>query len=66
MRAGYMPAIVDVTKDIPISLLFNNAGFITTGFFADVDIKRSVVRPVVFVLALEILLKKKIIFAGQL
>ena len=31
---GYFDAIVSATKDLPISLVFNNAGYITTGFFA--------------------------------
>jgi hypothetical protein len=32
-ESGYMQAIVDATKDIDVSLLFNNAGYIVTGFF---------------------------------
>ena len=30
-EAGYMPAIISATKDIHVQLVFNNAGFITTG-----------------------------------
>lgn len=29
----YMPAIIDGTKDIDVQLIFNNAGFIVSGFF---------------------------------
>lgn len=37
---GYMPDIVAATSDITINLLFNNAGYITTGLFADTDLER--------------------------
>lgn len=42
-QTGYMPTIVESTKDISVQLLFNNAGFITTGFFAETDINRLTV-----------------------
>jgi short-subunit dehydrogenase len=38
-----MPVIIESTKGIPVQLLFNNAGFITTGFFAETDINRLTV-----------------------
>jgi short-subunit dehydrogenase len=38
----YMDPIIEGTKDIKVSLLFNNAGFITTGFFALTAIGRSI------------------------
>jgi short-subunit dehydrogenase len=28
-----MPAIIEATKDIDIAVVFNNAGYIVTGFF---------------------------------
>jgi len=37
-----MAPIVEATKDLDVSLVFNNAGFITTGFFAYTPIGRSV------------------------
>jgi short-subunit dehydrogenase len=36
-KKGYMEELKDATKDITIQLLFNNAGYIVTGFFADTD-----------------------------
>ncbi|CBH16378.1 short-chain dehydrogenase, putative [Trypanosoma brucei gambiense DAL972] len=36
----YMQPIVEATKDLHISLLFNNAGYINTGLFADTTIER--------------------------
>ncbi|KAI7863958.1 hypothetical protein BDF14DRAFT_1972343 [Spinellus fusiger] len=38
----YMQAIEETTHDIDIQILCNNAGFITTGAFADTALKRSV------------------------
>lgn len=32
---AYLPTIIKATSDIEISLLFNNAGFVSTGLFAD-------------------------------
>eukprot|EP01038_Epipyxis_sp_PR26KG_P011895 gene11895-15915_t len=32
-KTDYMPAIIEATKDIDISIVFNNAGYIVTGFF---------------------------------
>lgn len=32
-ETGYMQTIVQATQDIDVSLLFNNAGYIVTGFF---------------------------------
>ncbi|CAD2217669.1 short-chain dehydrogenase [Angomonas deanei] len=37
---GYMPAIIEATKDLSINLLFNNAGYISTGLFADTELER--------------------------
>lgn len=34
-RPGYMEPIVEATKDILPSLIFNNAGFVATGLFSD-------------------------------
>jgi hypothetical protein len=31
--ANYMEAIKEATKDIDVQLVFNNAGYIVTGFF---------------------------------
>ncbi|KEG12099.1 putative short-chain dehydrogenase [Trypanosoma grayi] len=36
----YMSPIIDVTKDLDVSLLFNNAGYISTGLFAETGIER--------------------------
>jgi len=38
---GYMKAIAAATDDVHISLLFNNAGFIVTGFFHDSPIGKQ-------------------------
>jgi NADP-dependent 3-hydroxy acid dehydrogenase YdfG len=32
-KTDYMPAIIKATKDIDVSVIFNNAGYIVTGFF---------------------------------
>ncbi|EGD73961.1 hypothetical protein PTSG_05655 [Salpingoeca rosetta] len=40
-EAGYMPAIIKATNDIHVTLVFNNAGFITTGFFDKTPLGRS-------------------------
>lgn len=37
---GYMGAIKKSTDDVNVALVFNNAGYITTGMFADVSIER--------------------------
>ena len=31
----YMEPIIAATKDIEVALVFNNAGFISTGFYSD-------------------------------
>lgn len=36
----YMEPIIEATKDINVNLLFNNAGYICTGLFADTDYER--------------------------
>lgn len=36
----YMEPIIEATKDINVNLLFNNAGYICTGLFADADYER--------------------------
>ena len=36
----YMPALVKATADISVNLVFNNAGYIVTGFFADTPIEK--------------------------
>ncbi|KAH8607242.1 putative short chain dehydrogenase Enoyl (Acyl carrier protein) reductase [Trypanosoma vivax] len=37
---SYMQPIIEATRGIKVSLLFNNAGYINTGFFADTPIER--------------------------
>jgi len=37
----FMDKVIEVTKDIDVNLVFNNAGFITTGFFHDVSLDRQ-------------------------
>lgn len=37
----YIDPIKEATKDIDISLLFNNAGFVTIGFFSDLSLQRQ-------------------------
>jgi short-subunit dehydrogenase len=32
-KTDYMPGIIEATKDLDISIVFNNAGYIVTGFF---------------------------------
>ena len=32
-KTDYMPGIIEATKDIDIAIVFNNAGYIVTGFF---------------------------------
>lgn len=32
-KTDYMPAIIEATKDIDVQCIFNNAGYIVTGFF---------------------------------
>eukprot|EP01111_Echinosteliopsis_oligospora_P002012 TRINITY_DN1293_c0_g1_i1.p1 TRINITY_DN1293_c0_g1~~TRINITY_DN1293_c0_g1_i1.p1 ORF type:complete len:310 (+),score=88.42 TRINITY_DN1293_c0_g1_i1:98-1027(+) len=38
---AYLTPIREATKDIDVSLLFNNAGYVTMGFFADLSIERQ-------------------------
>jgi short-subunit dehydrogenase len=38
--ATYMPALADATSDITVQLVFNNAGYIVTGFFADTPVDK--------------------------
>jgi len=40
-KEGYMEPILKATDDIDVSLLFNNAGYVTIGFFADLTIDRQ-------------------------
>eukprot|EP00026_Physarum_polycephalum_P005824 Phypoly_transcript_05863.p1 GENE.Phypoly_transcript_05863~~Phypoly_transcript_05863.p1 ORF type:complete len:311 (-),score=49.90 Phypoly_transcript_05863:88-1020(-) len=40
-RDTYMEPIIEATKDIDIQLLFNNAGFVTIGFFSDLSLQRQ-------------------------
>merc|ERR1711916_80677 len=35
-KPGYLQEIADATADIPVQLVFNNAGFVITGLYADV------------------------------
>jgi len=37
----YMESIKSATQDIDVSLLFNNAGFVTIGFFSDLSLQRQ-------------------------
>jgi short-subunit dehydrogenase len=39
-KGEYLEAIAEATKDLPISLVFNNAGYPVTGFFEDVEWSR--------------------------
>ena len=38
----FLPALVEATKDIDVSLLFNNAGYIKTGFFTTTPLAAGV------------------------
>jgi len=38
--SDFMGKVIEATKDIKVNLVFNNAGFITTGFFHDVPLER--------------------------
>jgi len=40
-KEGYLDIIVSGTQDIDISLLFNNAGYVAIGLFADVAIEKQ-------------------------
>jgi len=40
-ETGYMNTIIKNTSDLDVSILFNNAGYITLGFFADLSLKRQ-------------------------
>ena len=35
LPGGYMKSIIDATSDVDIQIVFNNAGYIKTGFFCD-------------------------------
>jgi len=37
----YLPAVVEATKDIDVNILFNNAGFMLTGFFEDTPLEKQ-------------------------
>lgn len=37
-KTDYMPGIIEATKDITIEIIFNNAGYIVTGFFDQTDL----------------------------
>lgn len=39
-QTSYMAPIVDATRDISVELLFNNAGYICPGFFAETDFEK--------------------------
>ena len=39
-QEGYMPDLEKATADIPVQLVFNNAGYIVTGFFADTALEK--------------------------
>lgn len=41
-KDGYMDAIIKATDDIPVSLVFNNAGYIVGGVFADMALEKSI------------------------
>lgn len=36
--SAYLPVIQDATKDLDVQIVFNNAGYIKTGFFCDVSL----------------------------
>ncbi|KAJ3047529.1 hypothetical protein HK097_011454 [Rhizophlyctis rosea] len=38
----FMDKLIDATKDVEINLLFNNAGYITTGFFAHTALEKTI------------------------
>ena len=38
-KTDYMPSIIEATKDIDIQVVFNNAGYMVTGFFDTVGIE---------------------------
>lgn len=40
-KPEFLPIIVDATKDIKVSIVCNNAGFISTGMFSDIKYERS-------------------------
>eukprot|EP01041_Mallomonas_annulata_P001731 gene1731-3349_t len=37
-KTDYMPGIIEATKDIDVAIVFNNAGYIVTGFFDQTDL----------------------------
>ncbi len=40
-RGDYVSPIAEATKDVDVQLVFNNAGFITAGLFADISYERN-------------------------
>ena len=40
-RDGYLDDIIKATSDISVQLVFNNAGYITTGFFSNLELGRA-------------------------
>jgi len=40
-KTDYMPAIIEKTKDIDVQIVFNNAGYIVTGFFDSTTIDQQ-------------------------
>ena len=40
-QGDYLTTISKATEDIDVTLVFNNAGFITTGFFFDISLQRN-------------------------
>ena len=40
-KTDYMPGIIKATKDIDIPIVFNNAGYIVTGFFDQTNLDRQ-------------------------
>lgn len=38
-KTDYMPSIIEATKDIDVQVVFNNAGYMVTGFFDSVGIE---------------------------
>jgi short-subunit dehydrogenase len=37
---GYLDVIREATRDVPVQLVFNNAGYMTTGLFANLPLAR--------------------------
>ncbi|RUS14083.1 hypothetical protein BC938DRAFT_477537 [Jimgerdemannia flammicorona] len=40
-KPDFLPAVRDATKDLGVSIVCNNAGFISTGMFADIGYERN-------------------------